>query len=545
MSDTSTPNTSKWEKPYDSDNSPFKGVIGRNNSLSETYTTPTGPPVIPALKSLIPNKKEDQEKQQQVQHLPHLLLSPVSVPVSGSVIDTHIPIPVYSGSVVHSETRLQVVHDPDHFQQYFHNGIADEVSKENMNELQLSKENQENTPLNQIIVEKDKTIKDQANEITMKNRIIQNLKDEGKTELKEIVLEKDDMIQKQANKIQKLRNGKKEQKTWLDEIIVEKKEMITKQANEITKKDKKIQIMTTEAFEKNKKEKNQEQIISEKERAIAENLKLHKEILEKDKLIQNAKNKIQVISIEKEEALQQNSQLKANEIAMKNENNQNLIDEGKTELKELVLKKDKRIQKQVNEIQKLKNEVIENGDILEDERNDKKEQRTLLEEKDEIIKKQANEIAVKDRKIQILTDEAIEKHKKAIMCKIVNPPTQVTVIHQQIISGLTEKLTSEGLQLKEDDSGPSVVIAVNNSRILSDVKRDLGKAGLNDGPILLLIIKGTRKLDDKPSVHIQDLEDPRIKEVCFFLVDTKFSTLHQCQINNKSFNSAFNFLKTF
>ena len=64
-----------------------------------------------------------------------------------------------------------------------------------------------------------------------------------------------------------------------------------------------------------------------------------------------------------------------------------------------------------------------------------------------------------------------------ILCKLIAPPPQVSAIHQQIIRSLKDRLTSEGCHLTEDDSGPAVVIAVNSSGLVADVKRDLGKTG--------------------------------------------------------------------
>jgi len=139
-------------------------------------------------------------------------------------------------------------------------------------------------------------------------------------------------------------------------------------------------------------------------------------------------------------------------------------------------------------------------------------------------------------------------HKLSISdtpCIIVGPPTKVLRIHQKIIESLEEKLTSEGRQITEELSGPAVVVAVNSSRIAADVKRDLAKTGLKDIPILLLIIKATRNTITKPIVQIKDLEDSRIKEICFFLVDANLSDLHKCQINDDSLNTIVHFLKNF
>ena len=63
------------------------------------------------------------------------------------------------------------------------------------------------------------------------------------------------------------------------------------------------------------------------------------------------------------------------------------------------------------------------------------------------------------------------------MCCIACPPPQVSMIHQEIIRKLEERFQSQGLNLIRGDSGPAVVVVVNNSCLAMDVKRDLATAG--------------------------------------------------------------------
>ena len=53
-------------------------------------------------------------------------------------------------------------------------------------------------------------------------------------------------------------------------------------------------------------------------------------------------------------------------------------------------------------------------------------------------------------------------------------------IYEQIIEKLKDNLTSQCIHLIEGDSGPAIVVAVNNSRIAADVKRDVARAGSLD-----------------------------------------------------------------
>ena len=72
-----------------------------------------------------------------------------------------------------------------------------------------------------------------------------------------------------------------------------------------------------------------------------------------------------------------------------------------------------------------------------------------------------------------------------IACLIPSPPPQVSTLHKQIIEKLKNDLVSQGINLIEGDSGPAIVVAVNNSRIAADVKRDVARAGSLDFPCTL------------------------------------------------------------
>jgi len=128
-------------------------------------------------------------------------------------------------------------------------------------------------------------------------------------------------------------------------------------------------------------------------------------------------------------------------------------------------------------------------------------------------------------------------------CKIVEPQPKFIEIHQQILNKIDERLAQEDLSAR--NANLHLVTAVNNSRITADVKRDIAKAvgeEEKDIHIILLIIKATRILS-KPRAQIKDMEDSRIKEICFFLTDVNLQQLHECQTNSDSVDVVINFLK--
>ena len=55
------------------------------------------------------------------------------------------------------------------------------------------------------------------------------------------------------------------------------------------------------------------------------------------------------------------------------------------------------------------------------------------------------------------------------------------------------------------------------------------------GPIVLLIIKPTKDGSELQPTPI--ISDPRVKAACFFLTDIDITRLHDCHINNNSFET--------
>merc|ERR1711915_239683 len=106
---------------------------------------------------------------------------------------------------------------------------------------------------------------------------------------------------------------------------------------------------------------------------------------------------------------------------------------------------------------------------------------------------------------------------------------------------INSRLSDEIFEKK--DSNTLLVTAVNNSRVSADVKRDIDNTvGTAASSILLIIIRATRNLQ-KPKIQLKDLEDSRINQFCFFLVDLNLSQLHECQENNDSVYTTISFLK--
>ena len=64
------------------------------------------------------------------------------------------------------------------------------------------------------------------------------------------------------------------------------------------------------------------------------------------------------------------------------------------------------------------------------------------------------------------------------MCRILKPPVQVTEVKEIIIRNINKKLQNDGFELVEGTTGPLLSIAVNSSRMHSDINRDLPKEGI-------------------------------------------------------------------
>ena len=63
-------------------------------------------------------------------------------------------------------------------------------------------------------------------------------------------------------------------------------------------------------------------------------------------------------------------------------------------------------------------------------------------------------------------------------CTIKSPPSQVKILHKEIIEKMKSTFSANGCELVEDGEGPTLVTVVNASRTLSDIKRDMEAAKL-------------------------------------------------------------------
>ena len=55
-------------------------------------------------------------------------------------------------------------------------------------------------------------------------------------------------------------------------------------------------------------------------------------------------------------------------------------------------------------------------------------------------------------------------------------PAQVSGLHQQFRAKLQSEVeTSRGLKLTQSEEAPAVITIVNSSRVVADIKRDLGR----------------------------------------------------------------------
>ena len=60
---------------------------------------------------------------------------------------------------------------------------------------------------------------------------------------------------------------------------------------------------------------------------------------------------------------------------------------------------------------------------------------------------------------------------------------------------------------------------------------------------MILLIKATRKQDEKNTIQISHLGDERIKTAHYFLVDFKATSVYDCNPNNVSLKSVISDLK--
>merc|ERR1719186_1298152 len=86
-------------------------------------------------------------------------------------------------------------------------------------------------------------------------------------------------------------------------------------------------------------------------------------------------------------------------------------------------------------------------------------------------------------------------------CNIKSPPSQVKMLHKEIIEKMKSTFSDNGCELVEDGEGPTLVTVVNASRVKSDIKRDMEAAKLTSSEstsVILLRILPTR--DPKETV---------------------------------------------
>ena len=69
-------------------------------------------------------------------------------------------------------------------------------------------------------------------------------------------------------------------------------------------------------------------------------------------------------------------------------------------------------------------------------------------------------------------------------------------------------------------------------------------SGITEGPIVLMIIKPTRKAAEEPAMQMSSFKevDSRIVEAGFFLIDINITGLHECDVNMASASKIAKFL---
>lgn len=135
---------------------------------------------------------------------------------------------------------------------------------------------------------------------------------------------------------------------------------------------------------------------------------------------------------------------------------------------------------------------------------------------------------------------------KGVRCHIFPAPQKVKLIQSQFTTQLTEKLMKERLHIQDDPTGPFFVFAVNSSRLISDIQRDL-KSVTSNSPIFLLVIKPTNKPEvPAERLDIKDLgvEHLDVEDAAFLYVDINNRHLHECATNDETLISVIQFLNS-
>merc|ERR1719319_660238 len=139
---------------------------------------------------------------------------------------------------------------------------------------------------------------------------------------------------------------------------------------------------------------------------------------------------------------------------------------------------------------------------------------------------------------------ADEAFSQGLPCIFHPAPAQVSQgIQAQFRKCLNEALSHEGLILEDSQSGPVVAFAVNSSRLLSDIARDLKGVGSTISAVLV-VLKPTKDHGKKlESLVASNLGFPWVEEAAYLLVDTRNTLIHHCNTNTDTLNMVICFLK--
>ena len=67
--------------------------------------------------------------------------------------------------------------------------------------------------------------------------------------------------------------------------------------------------------------------------------------------------------------------------------------------------------------------------------------------------------------------------------------------------------------------------------------------GVQEGPLVLLIVKPTNNTRESPTVQVKTFGDDRIKGAGVFLIETSGTKLHDCELNQKTSGSVLTILR--
>jgi len=164
-------------------------------------------------------------------------------------------------------------------------------------------------------------------------------------------------------------------------------------------------------------------------------------------------------------------------------------------------------------------------------------QQNAIEEKDQELDDQEKELDTlqkeKDFEKEMSLIKALEKEAKEISCTIKSPPSEVKILHKEIVKKIKSTFSSNGRELVEGGNGPTLVTVVNANKAHKDIKRDMAAAKLTSSEtsnVILLRIIPTEDQDE--TVEKQKSENFHLDLP--FLVDQDLN-FHDCSHNTKQF----------